>query len=201
MLHLALDAYLFGSLEEFSAFIFESFQKVFKKLIRAPNRPLQQVVKRLMEKAKANRGSLFPSCEPFKVAFKNRRQNRGPLPLNMQPVRQYRSAELSESIFLSVDHPDNCIFLNDLSVVVIENFVELLDGSKHIVGRKFGIQTDLYTYPVVSSYIEIFKVKDPRSLCCWSVAEIYCKAVLLPLPADDPWFAAFPKLSELVYKL
>lgn len=194
ILHLALDALMFGSLEEFSAFVFESYQKVFKNLIRAPNRPLQQVVKRLLEKEKAERGTLFPSCEPFNVVFQNRRIGRGPLPQNLIPARQYASAKLGDSIYLSTSHPENCIYLNDLSVVVIENFVELLDGCKKIVGRKFNTKIELYTYPVVSSYIEIFKVKDPLSLDCWHMNEIYCKAVIFSLP--DHWFATIPKLSE-----
>jgi len=50
LIHLSADVEKFGPLDSFSAFPFESFLDRLKKLIRKPNFPLQQVIRRLSEK-------------------------------------------------------------------------------------------------------------------------------------------------------
>ena len=47
LIHLADDVERFGPLENFSAFVFESFLGRLKRLVRRPNYPLQQVIRRL----------------------------------------------------------------------------------------------------------------------------------------------------------
>ena len=49
LLHLANDVERFGLLDNFSAFVFESFLGRLKRLVRKPNYPLQQVIRRLSE--------------------------------------------------------------------------------------------------------------------------------------------------------
>lgn len=49
-LHLSDCVRLFGSLDNFSAFPFENFMQTLKKLVRKSSQPLQQVVRRIVEK-------------------------------------------------------------------------------------------------------------------------------------------------------
>lgn len=49
LIHLAKDAENFGPLNDFSAFVFESFLGKLKHLVRQPKLPLQQVIRRLSE--------------------------------------------------------------------------------------------------------------------------------------------------------
>jgi hypothetical protein len=50
LVHLADDSLKFGVLDKFSAFKFENKLGTLRKLIRTPNRPLQQLKRRLLEK-------------------------------------------------------------------------------------------------------------------------------------------------------
>ena len=49
VIHLADDARLFGSLDNVSAFCFENFLGKLVKLVRKKNKPLEQVIRRLLE--------------------------------------------------------------------------------------------------------------------------------------------------------
>ena len=50
LVHLSDDVHRFGPLDSFSCFPFESFLGRMKKLIRSPNRPLEQVIRWCIEK-------------------------------------------------------------------------------------------------------------------------------------------------------
>lgn len=59
LVHLSDDVTKFGELDSFSSFPFESFLGQLKKLVRKPNCPLQQVIRRISEKEAQNfNGSL-----------------------------------------------------------------------------------------------------------------------------------------------
>uniref|UniRef100_T1IHQ3 Uncharacterized protein n=1 Tax=Strigamia maritima TaxID=126957 RepID=T1IHQ3_STRMM len=49
LLNLASDAHHFGHLDSFSAFPFENFMQIFKRLLRKGDKPLEQIIKRLAE--------------------------------------------------------------------------------------------------------------------------------------------------------
>lgn len=49
MSHITDDVELFGALDTFSAFPFENYLQHIKQLVRSPNKPLAQIVKRLKE--------------------------------------------------------------------------------------------------------------------------------------------------------
>ena len=50
LLHLSQNAYFFGPLDTFSAFKFESYLQILKKLPIKNNQPLEQVIKRVTER-------------------------------------------------------------------------------------------------------------------------------------------------------
>ena len=54
LVHLVQDVKVYGCLDKFSAFPFESFIDMLKKLVRKPSHPLQQVIKRLKGRSKCN---------------------------------------------------------------------------------------------------------------------------------------------------
>ena len=49
LIHLAEDSELYGNLQNFSAFSFESYLGYVKKLVRTPHKPLAQVARRVSE--------------------------------------------------------------------------------------------------------------------------------------------------------
>lgn len=49
IVHLSTDALKYGSLDNISSFLFETFLHRLKRLVRKPEFPLQQVIRRLSE--------------------------------------------------------------------------------------------------------------------------------------------------------
>ena len=104
--------------------------------------------------------------------------------------------------FLSCKAPDNCVFLKDLTILCIENIIRCANGD-FIIGKRFQIKNDLFSYPLPSSSYEIFAVSNKsQAIEAWGVGEIKCKAVLLPTfvgntarVSEGTW-AVFPLLME-----
>lgn len=61
LVHLSGDVQRFGPLDSFSCFPFESFLGKMKKLIRSPNRPLEQMIRRCEEKQMISTHEPLPS--------------------------------------------------------------------------------------------------------------------------------------------
>ncbi len=62
LVHLANDASRFGVLDDYSAFVFESFLGTLKRLIRKPNFPLQQVMRRWLNGHEVSMKCLKREC-------------------------------------------------------------------------------------------------------------------------------------------
>jgi hypothetical protein len=94
-----------------------------KKYLRKNDKPLQQIVKRLHEEKSIS----LPSKERLEngsIHFTNIHVN-GPINFNAEiEVRQFKRAEKIGEWQVTCEEPDNCIFLNDLSVAIVRNFVE-----------------------------------------------------------------------------
>ncbi len=105
-----------------------------------------------------------------------------------------------QSFHLTCKAPDNVVYLQDLSIVTIDNLVKLENGEEYVVGRKFRSKSDLYMYPCASSYIDVFKIHSPcNEACAWPLNEVKCKAMKLKIPNDgEPYesFGIFPILLE-----
>ena len=61
--------------------------------------------------------------------------------------------------FLSCRVPNNCVYLADASVIVIENIIRN-EHEDFIVGRKFSNKSYLFSYLLSSSSNEIFRVSE-----------------------------------------
>ncbi|KAG1663595.1 hypothetical protein GQR58_020325 [Nymphon striatum] len=61
LLHLSKDVEKFGPLDNYSAFNFESFLGRLKRLVRKPNYPIQQVIRRLSENCIQSSNTFLPS--------------------------------------------------------------------------------------------------------------------------------------------
>jgi hypothetical protein len=87
LLHLANDVRRFGDLDNFSAFPFENKLKDIKKLVRKPNNPLQQVVRRIFEQQFLE-NSLTINKKPSVVLAKQEHCS-GPVPNGYSGALQY----------------------------------------------------------------------------------------------------------------
>ena len=108
LVHLADDVSQYGALDGFSSFVFESFLGRLKKLVRKPNYPLQQVVRRLSENCMGN--FLSKNASSGKNSVKKQHFN-GPLPRDYARYLQFAQIWLPNSVFLSVQEGDNCVLV------------------------------------------------------------------------------------------
>ena len=106
LVHLADDVATFGEFEKCSAFAFESFLGKLKRLVRKPNNPLQQVIRRLSENQHSLHQSNTPKIPP--CGFVKKRHRRGPCPREYCTYMQFEQLVLPDC-YLSVDQGDNCI--------------------------------------------------------------------------------------------
>ena len=103
LVHLAGDVKRFGSLENFSAFPFDSFLGKLKKMLRQPRYPLSQVVRRLSEQ-RFHEDYNKPNLE--NVLKKNHME--GPVTLSFNMYDQYKEIRLPHFV-LTTSKCDNCV--------------------------------------------------------------------------------------------
>ena len=182
LIHLPADVEKFGNLDSFSAYPFENYLQIIKNLVRKSAKPLQQIVKRLSEHEMANLEELEMENENLVLLGEH---FSGPISPNMRSAKQFQTAKL-KSWTISCKKPDNCVYLNDKSVVLVENFLKNFD-QVFIVGRQFALYDDLYVTPLKSSQLGINVVKQLGSLNAWAISEIRCKGFIVPsfIPRDS----------------
>ena len=81
---------------------------------------------------------------------------------------------------ITCEEPDNCIFLSDLSVVIVRNIVKTYQNQTVIIGQKFLVKENIFEYPVPSSDIYEFRVSSLSAIQAWDISNVMCKAVKLP---------------------
>jgi len=175
IIHLADDARKYGALDSVSAFCFENFLGKMIRLVRKPNRPLQQVIRRLWEQRQYRN-----TCERTSVrsgpAAEHCSVN---IPVGIGHCRQYKQLYVS-GVLLSVQNGDNCITVGT-DIVLIKNII-VKDSEIMLVYMKFFHVMDFFDYPVKSSHIGIHYVSDLSSeLSVFrNFSEFYIKNVMLP---------------------
>ncbi|KAL2089217.1 hypothetical protein ACEWY4_016116 [Coilia grayii] len=114
LVHLANDVKLHGNLNTFGAFKFENFLKTLKKMVRKPQAPCSQVVKRILEGA----STPLPKGD---LGLKGEHLN-GPLPPMTTDAVQY-SAYKTDSFTLKLDRANSYVCI-DGKVGRIRNIVK-----------------------------------------------------------------------------
>lgn len=142
--HLYLDVLRFRNLENFSALDFENYLQFIKKLIRKGNQVLPQIINRL------NEISLIKMRDDLIIkngTFEGRITG---TVLPIGHLQAYRSIHFPDFV-LTDQKPDNCCYLTDGSIVVIEKFFINLEGRKCILGRRYLNCQSIEHYPLSSS--------------------------------------------------
>lgn len=164
VLHLVDEYRIFGPLDNSSCFPFENFMKTLKKMIRKPDKPLEQVVKRYNEtrhtinKLQCNVSTIH---NPDNIILKNEHK-KGPLPGNVYGV-QYNVMILELKGFtLKINQDSDSYFgTNDGHIVKVFNIVK--GESVIVLGKYFTEKKNLYETPIKSSKLGIFIVNNLSS--------------------------------------
>lgn len=171
----------FGVLENFSAFPFENFLGQLKRRLRSGNRPLAQIVKRMLENE--DQLAYSTSTESSNAAIKLQHGHcQAPLlPYQMKEGWQlFKLMPLPDKTRLNCRAPNNAVYLIDSSMLLMRNFCTSPDGTSWILGNRFRAKKDLYSYPLQSSELNIFCASEiSHDMECWRADHITSKAVCI----------------------
>ncbi|CAN7938072.1 unnamed protein product, partial [Ixodes hexagonus] len=171
LIHLAADVRAHGPVNGWSAFPFENYMQKLKKQIRNPEMPLQQLYKRVMEERSVDTAAKRTMEPSFSFGH-----NRGPLPAGCRGP-PYKKVVVPNKFVVKTDARDSCFAMNDGSIVQVSNIASFSSGAACIVGTRFLVQSDLYTYPCKSSMLGIFEVSNPSNTTAWALEDISCKCL------------------------
>ncbi|XP_076660005.1 uncharacterized protein LOC143363280 [Halictus rubicundus] len=136
LLHITEDVKNHGPLENFSAFHFENFLQSILKSIRKNDKILEQIVKRHKEKCNVFNEDK-DHCTKFPI-FKNEHLI-GPLISNIIATKQFKRVDF-QHFSLKTSSPDNCCFLRNGHIIIVENVIFSEDLCKiNHVGFGFGV--------------------------------------------------------------
>lgn len=176
--HLTDSVLRYGSLDNFSAFPFENYLGQLKRLVKSPNKPLQQIYRRLVELDEA----LLQDSHNVNEIKLHLPHCNGPVLGHFQ--KQFKKVSLSRYV-LSIHSYSLCdcyCFTND-TVIQIENIVSNENDTKNIkiIGRYFTNICSFYNYPFESQLLNIYLVSSlSENMKSWSLSDITGKCFLMP---------------------
>ncbi|XP_070516695.1 uncharacterized protein [Cardiocondyla obscurior] len=189
LIHINEDVLQFGALDSFSAFPFENYMQSIKKMLMKPDKPLQQLYRRISENCHKNieYGSINKSN-----FFILKNKYFGVLP--MKCTNAHRTIQFRE-FYLTTKKPNNCCYLKNKTIVVIVHICFNEENIPVVIGKKFLTQHSLPYYPCDSRNMNIYVVENLSHLLMWPITEIANKAVQLPFEEQTSW-CCFPLLHS-----
>lgn len=173
LIHLSDDVKIFGSLDTFSAFPFENYMQIIKRMLRKAEHPLSQLHNRITE---------IRNC-PKLLQHSRTSRNNTPAPLLAKPdnkilphncINSHKEIHLKD-IMLNTKQGNNCCYLKDGSVFTITYI-----GYKHdipvVLGRIYRDFSRLEMYPCDSRDLKICIGKDQSDIQIIPVTDIDVKA-------------------------
>lgn len=193
--HLTDDVRRFGPLDMFSAFPFENFLGQLKRLVKSPNKSLQQVCRRLYEMQS------LENTEAFVVRpLHSMEHHCGSLPENYETTscKQFKMLNFGNFILCSYSYSkaDAYCLIKHSILVVVQNIIKT-ESDTIIVGNQFNKYDSLYDYPLESKELNIFVSSDlSDKLQTWPVTEITAKCIVFPINHQKSW-VSFPVIHTL----
>ncbi|XP_067209214.1 uncharacterized protein [Linepithema humile] len=176
LIHLNESVKAFGTLDGFSAFDFENHMQTLKRLLRKHAKPLQQIHRRLSEIGQAKSSQITANISGMNLNYPLvKKPVRSNLPMGCHRehrVLQFKNLEISNK------RPDNCCFMADGSIVMI-NHIAFRGNVIVVIGCAFLNRNDIQNYPCASSNLHIYEVKNLSPPQIWPADQICRKAVLL----------------------
>lgn len=140
LVHLADDTKKYGPLDSVSCFPFENFLGQMKKMVRRPQNPVQQIVRRIYER------QLFAQMpeEMPEDAKLTQRHESGPVLAEFSMCNQYKMYKDKDTI-ISNSAGTNCFELEG-RVGIVRNIVHSTGGT-HVVYERFETGTSFFQLP------------------------------------------------------
>lgn len=162
----------FGTLENYSAFKFESYLHKLKQKIKYGRLPLQQVVSRIAEESSSFSGNqnIKPDVTLKKII--TRQNNRS----------YYSQMYLKTTCFFNYGKRNQFCGMNDGRIIEIRNIIQDDITKKNFIeGHEFKEIGNFFTYPLLSSTAGVYTLsKSSTSLHSWSIEHVKEKYFCMP---------------------
>lgn len=179
LIHLANEARLFGDLNSISCFPFENHLQVIKNLLRKPNLPLQQVIRRISERE----SDLSFQIKKKDIYVMGK-------PVNPSKVTQEFVHYVNQKLYTKLCFGNKYFSISRTSgnnMVMLKNgqifsCCFFLDNEQFtIIGKKCDIIKPFTSYPTDSSVFHLYEIQFlSDELVEFSAEIVMCKGVVLP---------------------
>ncbi|KAG7455521.1 hypothetical protein MATL_G00257620 [Megalops atlanticus] len=170
LVHLADEVELHGCLDKFSAFPFEDYLQKIKKLVRKPEFPLAQIIRRLSE--------IRSIDTPLSGSLLKKPHFVGPVVSGLSVHGEY--GEMTCDQWTIKVSTGNNVFLIGDETCCINNILECSDGV-YVVYKEYSEKSSFFTYPFNSNSLNIHSItQTSNTLKCAKVSELRQKFVVLP---------------------
>lgn len=178
LIHLC-DYDQFGPLDNVSAFPFENYMGSLKKMLRKPDKPLQQIINRYHEKY-----SLQSSIN-YKYVQLNfaGSHNRGPTIENILKGHQFTTVKLQNMTIKTHIEADSYLITKDKHLLKVFNIISYESKSNAIIlAKQFVNSYPKFLKPIKSTDLDIYVVSDFRDELVWyNICDVDKKMILLQL--------------------
>lgn len=170
IIHLSQDVKKHGSLDNFSAFKFESFLGKMKAWVRSTKHPLQHVVNQICKREMCDKESIVAADCPFQL---------GPLTTCGQGLVFI----IIKSSRITTSFPNNIVSLNDGTVGEVSKIKCTASKKPKLLISIFEDSDQFFEYPASSKKFQITKVyvnrKRVSSFVSWKKIQRKCVAITI----------------------
>lgn len=177
--------------DNFSAFKFENYMQVFKKYLRKAEKPLEQVVRRCIEKEiNLSTSSIYLSDSVLIHPTLKSLHDDGPL-LSDCNNPQYKIINYCRITFQAGTFANSCYGLNCGAIVCIENVAHCIKRNIPVINGIFGKRRSISLFIFVTWDLYRKSCSDLKS---WPLKNVIKKYVKLPCGNDK--YAVFPLIHS-----
>lgn len=171
LVHVVEEIKRFGPLHTISSYPFENHLAQLKKLVRSGKHALEQIANRIAEK---------------RVAKAKVSETNVTYPALKYPVRsntaKFTYIALSDSFMLSAKEHDRYFLTKDSNIIAMESA-----DLTFIYGRQLLEYSDLFTKPLSSSWLKVYKTRSINKLgspAKYELNQILCKLVVVTIQGE-----------------
>lgn len=141
--HIVQDVRRYGPLDNISCFPYENMLYESKRMVRRPQNPVAQLIRRISENERSNESLLNISSN--RKIHHDKPHLTGPTPLEYNKCQQYKQYR-DDKVFIACSEGDNCFDVNN-RVVIVKNVLLSPSGETFIVFQQFLKTNAFFNYP------------------------------------------------------
>lgn len=169
LVHLSEDCKLFGNLDNFSSFPFESYMYKVKRMLNKNNDSLAQLCNRIIEQYSLNTKNETKVNQNVPILKKKTQVH-----INGICENGFKEIVLNELTINSSEK--NRYFLTQEKEIVSFEYTKYENDSVVLYGREILNKKDFYILPIASSHFNIYSSDGHKGETkCWSINSIYKK--------------------------